>query len=199
MREGLDLSATNIQNPSSPLIKVGDLARLTGKTVRAIHLYEEIGLLTPSTRSSGGFRLYDSGAVDRVRWIDLLHTAGFSLQEMHEVLRSWWDAELGPEAMERLRALFETKLTETRVAIQRHQRLERELEEGLAYLQTCRSCGVQEATVGCVHCGVDHGMTNEPALVAGITSRPERSVRPRSRRSAFVPLVEIERPRERGA
>src|SRR5215831_7250413 len=132
------------------LLKVGDLARLSGKTVRAIHLYEEIGLLKPSTRSSGGFRLYDPTALDRIRWIELLHTAGFSLQEMSEVVRSWWQAELGPEAMERLRALFEQKLAETRETIERHQRLERELLDGLAYLQTCRSCDIQENAVGCV-------------------------------------------------
>ena len=37
----------------SHLLRVGDLARLTGKSVRAIHLYEELGLLQPTTRSSG--------------------------------------------------------------------------------------------------------------------------------------------------
>ena len=84
------------------LIRIGDLARLTGKTTRAIHLYEELGLLKPTTRSSGGFRLYESRAVDRVRWIELLHGMGFSLQEMKEVLEAWWRAELGPEAMSRL-------------------------------------------------------------------------------------------------
>ena len=36
------------------LLKVGELARRTGKTVRAIHLYEELGLLTPAVRSKGG-------------------------------------------------------------------------------------------------------------------------------------------------
>src|SRR4029450_5204151 len=92
------------------MLRVGDLARLTGKTVRAIHLYEELGLLKPTTRSSGGFRLYESGAVDRVRWIDLLHGMGFSLQEMKDVLRACWGAELGPDAMNRLRSLFQTKL-----------------------------------------------------------------------------------------
>ncbi len=35
-------------------MRVGDLARETGKTVRAIHLYEELGLLTPGGRSKGG-------------------------------------------------------------------------------------------------------------------------------------------------
>src|SRR5206468_9229419 len=94
------------------LLRIGDLSRKTGKTVRAIHLYEELGLLQPTTRSSGGFRLYERRAVERVRWIDLLHGMGFSLHEMHDVLRGWWSSDLGPEAMERLRGLFQRKLEE---------------------------------------------------------------------------------------
>src|SRR5258706_9368838 len=95
------------------LLRIGDLARETGKTVRAIHLYEELGLLHPVKRSSGGFPLYGPSAVERMRWIDLLHGIGFSLQEMSELLRSWWSAELGPDAMESLRGLFTRKLEET--------------------------------------------------------------------------------------
>jgi DNA-binding transcriptional MerR regulator len=132
------MTPTQAATASQPQrLRIGDLARQTGKTVRAIHLYEEMGLLEPATRSSGGFRLYDASAVERMRWIDLLHTAGFSLHEMSEVLRAWWNAELGSEAMRRLREIFERKLVDTREAIRRHQQLERELVEGLAYLQTC--------------------------------------------------------------
>ena len=40
------------------LLRIGDLAEKTGKTKRALRLYEEMGLLVPSERSSGGFRLY---------------------------------------------------------------------------------------------------------------------------------------------
>jgi len=163
---------------ASQLLRIGDLARMTGKTVRAIHLYEELGLLHPATRSSGGFRLYERSAVERMRWIDLLHGVGFSLHEMSELLRSWWSADLGPDAMERLRALFTRKLEETRAALARHHQLERELTEGLAYLETCRTCAAPD-TPGrvCVHCEQDHGMEDEPALVAGITSAQERGRR----------------------
>ena len=119
----------SIQDVStSHLLRIGDLAKLTGKTVRAIHLYEEQGLLHPATRSSGGFRLYEEHAVERVRWIDLLHGLGFSLHEMRELLTSWWKAGLGPDAMDQLRALFQRKLAETREAIVRHQQLENELD-----------------------------------------------------------------------
>ncbi len=186
------------------LLRVGDLARLTRKTVRAIHLYEELGLLKPATRSSGGFRLYEARAVERVRWIDLLHNMGFSLQEMREVLQAWWKSELGPEAMERLRGLFQRKLEETREAVERHQQLERELRHGLAYLETCKVCPTTESVNGCVHCSQDHGMEREPALLVGIMSGPEagrRTPRPAKppwpERPGFVPLDRIE-GRERG-
>jgi len=167
-----------MSSESAQLLRIGDLARQTGKTVRAIHLYEEQGLLRPATRSSGGFRLYERSAVERVRWIDLLHGMGFSLHEMSELLKSWWSADLGPDAMERLRGLFVRKLEETRAAVVRYQQLEHELTEGLAYLETCRECATPEVKVnGCVHCGQDHGMAHEPALVAGITCSPERARR----------------------
>src|SRR5215831_6627266 len=105
----------------SHLQRVGDLARITGKTVRAIRLYEELGLLQPATRTSGGFRLYGADAVDRVRWIDLLHGLGFSLHEMGDLLQAWWKAQIGPRAMDHLRELFERKLAETREAIHEHE------------------------------------------------------------------------------
>jgi DNA-binding transcriptional MerR regulator len=182
-----------MSSDTAQLLRIGDLARQTGKTVRAIHLYEELGLLRPATRSSGGFRLYERSTVERLRWIDLLHGMGFSLQEMSELLHSWWSADLGPDAMERLRDLFTRKLEETRAAVTRYQQLERELTEGLAYLETCRECATPgDPARACVRCEQNHGMPDEPALVAGITSAPERSRR--AGRGGLVRLEGLETP-----
>jgi MerR family copper efflux transcriptional regulator len=176
------------------LLRIGDLARVTGKTVRAIHLYEELELLQPASRTSGGFRLYDGAAVERVRWIDLLHGLGFSLQEMKGLLQSWWGAGPGAEAMDRLRSLFERKLEQTRESIRLHQQLERELEDGLSYLETCRACETPTSPVtGCVHCKQDHGMKDEPALVAGLTTAS--AAHRRIARPAFVRIEDIEQER----
>ena len=124
---------------------------MTGKTVRAIHLYEELGLLQPASRTSGGFRLYEPSAVERVRWIELFHGMGFSLQEMRELVHAWWDAGLGPEAMDQLRSLFKRKLEDTRESVRRSQQLERELAAGLTYLEACRVCAAPAPTAkGCV-------------------------------------------------
>jgi DNA-binding transcriptional MerR regulator len=45
--------------------KVGVLARAAGLTVRTLHYYDQIGLLTPSRRSAADHRLYDGGDVAR--------------------------------------------------------------------------------------------------------------------------------------
>ena len=176
----------------SHYLRVGDLARQTGKTVRAIHLYEEMGLLEPATRSSGGFRLYHPEAVERVRWIDLLHGLGISLQQSRETLERWWKSDRGPEAMEELRTLFSAKLDETRDNIRRQQQLEQELVEGLEYLETCRVCGEPGTVERCVDCTQDHGVEREPALLAGF-----KGAKDGARRVQRPVLVNVEEHSER--
>ncbi len=176
----------------SHYLRVGDLARQTGKSVRAIHLYGEMGLLEPATRSSGGFRLYHPEAVERVRWIDLLTGLGFSLQDTRGALERWWQSDRGPEAMEELRALFSAKLDETRENIRRQQQLERELVEGLEYLVTCRVCGEPGSVERCVDCTQDHGVEREPALLAGFKGTKDGA--PRVHRPVLVHVEEHSEP-----
>jgi MerR family copper efflux transcriptional regulator len=176
----------------SHYLRVGDLARQTGKSVRAIRLYEEMGLLEPATRSSGGFRLYHPEAVERVRWIDLLNGLGISLHATVEALERWWRSDRGPEAMEDLRALFTTKLEETRENIRRQQELEHELLAGLEYLETCRVCGEPGSVEVCVGCTQDHGVEREPALLAGF-----KGAKDGARRVIRPVLVHVEEHHER--
>ena len=151
------------------LLKVGDLAKRAGKSVRALHLYEELGLLTPAGRSQGGFRLYDESALRQIRWIELLQESGFTLHEIQTLRREWQTTHYGPEAMRVLREAFQTRLTETREQVDRLQALERELVETLNYLHACdQQCQPVRTTAGdCPQCPVDHGVKEEPALVAG--------------------------------
>ncbi len=67
-------------------LKVGDLARRTGLTVRALHHYDDIGLLKPSLRTESGHRLYTSGDVARLQQILSLRQIGFSLDEIQGCL-----------------------------------------------------------------------------------------------------------------
>lgn len=68
------------------LLKVGDLARHTGLTVRTLHHYDSIGLLRPSARSEAGYRLYSHADVARLHAVQALRHLGLSLAEIATLL-----------------------------------------------------------------------------------------------------------------
>ncbi len=68
-------------------MRIGELAKLAGKSVAALRYYEQIGLLVPSQRSEAGYREYSPETVERVRFIVQAQERGFSLQEIKAVLK----------------------------------------------------------------------------------------------------------------
>ena len=146
--------------------RVGDLARISGKTVRALHLYEELGLLIPNSRSKGGYRLYDADALVRLRWMNKLQDMGFSLPEIQQVLREWHDAANATTAMERVRSIYAAKLAETRSQMERLRQLEKDLEESLAYLGTCGVCPPVREIKQCPACDLHD--CSQPDLIRGL-------------------------------
>lgn len=160
-------SAESSKEKLKTRMKIGQLARKTGKTVRALHLYEEMGLLNPE-RSGGGFRLYGSDELARVYWISKLQDMGFKLSQIRGLLEAVEASATAPEAMQGVRELFQNKLRDTREQIQRLLQLERDIAESLSYLEACRSCG-EPSLKSCVECGEErHGGIPEPTLVSGI-------------------------------
>src|SRR3954471_9103699 len=62
--------------------QIGEVARLTGLTVRALHHYDEIGLLPPAERTEAGYRLYGDADLRRLYRILALREMGFTLAEI---------------------------------------------------------------------------------------------------------------------
>ena len=148
-------------------LKVGELARKTGKTVRALRLYEELGLMRPG-RSDGGFRLYGPDDIARVYWISKLQDMGFSLSQIQNLVSTVEGSSTAPEAMQSLREMFRGRLSQTRAQVERLLQLERDLAESLAYLEGCRACTGDHHLDDCVSCDSVHADTQAPSLVAGI-------------------------------
>jgi len=65
---------------------VGRAAEIAGVTVRTLHHYDEIGLLTPGGRSSAGHRRYDDADLERLQQILLYRELGFTLDEIAAIL-----------------------------------------------------------------------------------------------------------------
>jgi len=68
------------------LLKIGDLAKRIGLTVRTLHHYDAIGLVKPSCRSDAGYRLYDRNDIARLHRIQALRGLGLSLAEIGSML-----------------------------------------------------------------------------------------------------------------
>ncbi len=69
-------------------LKIGELARRAGLTVRTLHHYEAIGLLAPSERTSAGHRLYRHAEIGRLYRIVALRSLGVPLDRIGELLVS---------------------------------------------------------------------------------------------------------------
>jgi len=173
--------ATNVRllddaRPRQGLMQVGDLAREASKTVRAIHLYEELGLLEPATRSKGGYRLYGPEALTRIRWIGKLQDMRFSLGDIQTIVREWERAGSAPDAMKRMREVYARKLEDTREQQRRLAALEHELASSLDYLDTCDDvCEPQRLLSACNCCDLHDKAAAVPELVLGFRAHGTRA------------------------
>ncbi|MGA5542429.1 MerR family transcriptional regulator [Mycobacterium sp. NPDC051198] len=67
-------------------LQIGEVAARTELSIKTIRHYDEVGLVVPSARSAGGFRLYTADDVDRLLAIRRMKPLGFTLDEMRELL-----------------------------------------------------------------------------------------------------------------
>jgi MerR family copper efflux transcriptional regulator len=65
---------------------IGELAERAEMSLRTIRHYDEVGLLVPSGRTAGGFRVYTDGDLERLLVIRRMKPLGFSLEEMGDLL-----------------------------------------------------------------------------------------------------------------
>jgi DNA-binding transcriptional MerR regulator len=92
-------------------MNVGKVAALAGVTVRALHHYHRIGLLSPSGRTAAGYRRYSSADLDRLHQVLLYRELGFPLEEVATLLD---DPSADPEAhLRRQHALLRDRLDRT--------------------------------------------------------------------------------------
>jgi DNA-binding transcriptional MerR regulator len=87
---------------------VGEVAALAGVTVRTLHHYDELGLLSPSGRSEAGYRLYSYDDLARLREVLIWRTLGLPLTEIAALLDDPAHDRLA--ALERQRELIENEV-----------------------------------------------------------------------------------------
>ena len=76
-----------MESDQAAVMHIGELAEKTGLSLRTIRHYDEVGLLKPTGRTDGGFRLYTHGDFIRLMLIRRMKPLGFPLEEMTDLLR----------------------------------------------------------------------------------------------------------------
>ncbi|MFH9012725.1 MerR family transcriptional regulator [Streptomyces sp. NPDC017943] len=124
-------------------MQIGEVAARTELSLRTIRHYEETGLVIPSARSQGGFRLYTEADVARLMVIRRMKPLGFTLDEMRALLEATdrldSGEELGPQArgelLDRLRGYEQAarrRVEDLRVQLSRAEDFAATLAERLA-------------------------------------------------------------------
>ena len=67
-------------------LSVGDVARVSGVSIRSLHHYDDVGLLRPTDRSDAGYRLYSRRDLDRLQEILVHRALGLSLTQISQIL-----------------------------------------------------------------------------------------------------------------
>ncbi|GAA1661081.1 MerR family transcriptional regulator [Catellatospora bangladeshensis] len=70
------------------LMRIGELATAAGVSNRTVDFYTNLGLISPASRTSGGFRLYDPAAAEQIATIQRLEASGMGLEEIATQLRA---------------------------------------------------------------------------------------------------------------
>ncbi len=184
-------------------MKVGQLSKRSGVSVRTLHYYHELGLLTPSLHSPGGHRLYSRKDVERLQQIRSLQELGMSLSEVRTCLD---EAQFSPlETVEKHVKQLEEQLA---LSSRLHERLigiqsslkSRSAPNGNALLETLEAMNAMESYFTDAQLeslrqrreqlGVDaieNGQANWQALIEAVREQMEAGALPES--DAVRPLA----------
>lgn len=124
------------------LLKIGVFAKLAGTNLRTLRYYEEVGLLSPSARSSGGFRYYRETDVNRIQLIRNLQDLGITLDEIRGLL-SERDAKTDRTiCMSRIQGALETHEGLLDSLSMRLERQRTSIKEAREKVAQCVNCDV---------------------------------------------------------
>lgn len=107
-------------------MQIGEVAARTELSLRSLRHWDEVGLLSPSGRTDGGFRLYTEADVEKILVIRRMKPLGFTLEEMSASMRDI-EALRDPAAIGRHAASRERLTNVLADATERREKLERQL------------------------------------------------------------------------
>jgi DNA-binding transcriptional MerR regulator len=119
-------------------LQIGEVSERTGLSLRTIRYYEQMGLVTPSARTSGGFRLYTESDIARLMLVRRMKPLEFSMEEMRDVLALLDALEARGDTAGQRAVLLDRLAMYREVADQRVQAMREQLEIGEEFAKALR-------------------------------------------------------------
>lgn len=118
-----------------PTMHIGQLAEETGMSQRTLRHYDDVGVLKPSGRTVGGFRIYTGDDLARLVLIRRMKPLGYSLEEMRQLLATIDELQSGCADDARVRTSLAEFIDE---AAERRERLRRQLDMADEFIDLLR-------------------------------------------------------------
>lgn len=121
-----DLKLVNRQSKTQSLLRIGEVAKQSGLSIKTVRYYEEINLLAPTVeRSESGYRLFHPQVLNRLAFIKRAQSLGLSLSEIADIL---FTHDQGQLPCGEVKQHLETKLATIAQQIATLEMLQTELE-----------------------------------------------------------------------
>ncbi|MEE2657380.1 MAG: MerR family transcriptional regulator [Candidatus Latescibacterota bacterium] len=144
---------------------IGDLAEQAGVSTRTIRYYEELGIVKPAERTSGGFRRYCSDQLRRLQIIQGLKSLGFELEQIRQLFDLRDAAETGGDLARQMVDILTTHQREIDTKVQHYQAMKERNARGIDVLSGCFCCSVKVSERDCHQCDVYREHSEVPDLV----------------------------------
>lgn len=155
------------------LLTTGDMARLSHNTLRTVRFYEETGILRPVQRTDGGHRLFARSELVKLELVSELRAAGFSLEEIRELLETKQRACDGAGASRDVLGRLSGQIERMSQRIDVLTKLRDDLVAARGILSSCQSCTENHLYPdGCGHCRVMTEAALLPRTVCVLWSVP---------------------------
>jgi len=122
------------------LLTTGDMARLSGSTLRTVRFYEEAGLLQPRQRTEGGHRLFARRELDKLNFVTDLRAAGLSLDDIKALLELKQGSSCGAHAAAELGARIDEQARTIRERLEVLERVKASLSTAREVVARCHTC-----------------------------------------------------------
>lgn len=136
------------------LYKIGQVSKKARVTLRTIRYYEELGLIEPTIRTKGGFRLYTEESIGRVRFIQGLKLLDFPLAKIKEMFTIREMAQSGDEASHRIMRLLRNQQREAMKKKGQYEKMLQEIRATMELVRECYGCETKPSCEACRSCEI---------------------------------------------